>query len=84
MKNTVSTPKEASIGDISHQLKQREAELSLINSLQKAIVDRKGMQDIYELVGDRIRNLFDAQGALVCTFDYEKNLEIFNYVFEDE
>lgn len=83
MKNTVSTPKEANIGDVSHQLKQREAELSLINSLQEAIVDRKGMQDIYELVGDRIRNLFDAQVAVVCTFDYEKRLEIFHYVFED-
>ncbi|CAN5149702.1 hypothetical protein BH23BAC2_BH23BAC2_16670 [soil metagenome] len=83
MKNTASTPKEANIGDVSHQLKQREAELSLINSLQEAIVDRKGMQDIYELVGDRIRNLFDAQVAVVCTFDYEKRLEIFHYVFED-
>ncbi len=83
MKNTVSTSKETNIRDVNQMLKQREAELSLINSLQEAIVDGRTMQEIYELVGDRIRNLFDAQVAAVCTFDYEKRLEIFHYVFED-
>ena len=83
MKNTASIKNKTKFDDVSHQLKQREAELSLINSLQEAIVDGRGMQEIYDLVGDRIRNLFDAQGALVCTFDYEKKLEIFHYVFED-
>lgn len=83
MKNTVALNKEARLKEINYQLKQREAELSLINSLQEAVVEGRGMQGIYDLVGDRIQNLFDAQAVLVCTFDYEKNIEIFHYVFED-
>ncbi len=83
MKNPASNHQKTKLEDVTQQLKQREAELSLINSLQAAIVDRRGMQEIYELVGNRIRYLFDAQVVLVCSFDYERSTEIFHYLFED-
>ena len=43
------------------QLRQRETELSLINSVQQAIMSEMDLQQIYDLVGDKIRELFNAQ-----------------------
>ncbi len=33
------------------------------------------MQGIYDLVGDKIRDLFDAQAVSMCTFNYKKSKE---------
>ena len=37
------------------------------------------MQAIYDLVGDRIRDTFDAQGVIIATFDHESDTEHFRY-----
>ena len=37
------------------------------------------MQGIYDLVGDRVRNVFDAQAVLIATFNYEAGTEHFQY-----
>ena len=68
---------------LRHQLKQREAELSLLNSIQEAINKEVGMQGIYNMVGDKIRDLFDAQVVGIYTIDHEKQIEIFNFLYED-
>ncbi|HBY70570.1 MAG TPA: hypothetical protein DEG69_24120, partial [Flavobacteriaceae bacterium] len=65
---------------LTHQLKQREAELSLLNSIQEAINKEVGMQGIYNMVGDKIRDLFDAQVVGIYTIDHEKQIEIFNFL----
>lgn len=65
------------------QLKQREAELSLINSVQQAIMAEMDLQEIYDLVGDKIRELFNAQVVGIYTIDQDKNTEYFNYLYED-
>ena len=37
------------------------------------------MQAIYDLVGDKIRDIFDAQAVIIATFDHENKTETHNY-----
>lgn len=69
--------------ELQEKLEEREAELSVINSVQEALVEEMDMQDIYDLVGGKIQELFDAQVVLICTFDHDKGLEHFHYRYED-
>lgn len=71
------------VDEVAKKLKQRNAELAVINSVQQGLVAEMGMQDIYDLVGDKIRNLFDAQVTGIYTFDEDAGLEHFQYLFED-
>ncbi|NBC02726.1 MAG: GAF domain-containing protein [Bacteroidetes bacterium] len=66
-----------------NETEQRNAELAVINSVQQGLVAEMDLQGIYDLVGDRIRDLFDAQVAMICTFDHESGKEIFQYQYED-
>ncbi|MGH8163542.1 MAG: GAF domain-containing protein, partial [Rhodanobacteraceae bacterium] len=43
------------------ETRQRNAELALINSVQEALAGELELQAIYDAVGDRIRDVFDAQ-----------------------
>jgi PAS domain S-box-containing protein len=58
---------------------QHAVELSIINSIQNAIVSKQDLQTIYDLVGDKIREVFDAQVTIITTFDLEAELQYFNY-----
>jgi GAF domain-containing protein len=69
--------------DVSAQLAQREAELAVINSVQQGLLASLGLDEIYELVGDRLRDLFDAQVTGIYTFDLDEGVEYFQYLFED-
>lgn len=87
LKNTPISNKDK---DISITLKeslqlldQRNAELAVISSVQEGLAADMDMQGIYDLVGDQIRKLFDAQVAAVATFNFENNTEEFQYIFED-
>ena len=66
-----------------HESEQRNAELALINSVQQGLVAEMDMQGIYDLVGEKVKDLFDSQVTVIASFDHEKHTEIFNYVFED-
>ena len=44
-----------------HETRQRNAELALINGVQEAIAGELDPQAIYDAVGERIRDVFDAQ-----------------------
>src|SRR5205085_5556101 len=44
-----------------HETRQRNAELALINGVQEAIAGELDSQAIYDTLGDRIHELFDAQ-----------------------
>ena len=44
-----------------HETRQRNAELALINSVQDAIAGELDLQAIYDAVGDKIQEIFDAQ-----------------------
>ena len=64
------------------ETEQRAAELAIINSVQQALAAKLDLQGIYDLVGDKIRDIFDAQAVLVGSFDHERGVETFNYGFE--
>ena len=46
-----------------HETRQRNAELALINSVQEALAGELDLQAIYDIVGDKIQEIFDAQGV---------------------
>ena len=65
-----------------HETRQRNAELALINSVQAAIAGELDPQAIYDLVGDRIQEIFDAQVVDIGIFDFEAGLAHFPYIIE--
>ncbi|HBX66700.1 MAG TPA: hypothetical protein DEG32_11280, partial [Balneolaceae bacterium] len=65
------------------ETEQRNAELAVINSVQQGLVAEMDLQGIYDLVGDKIRDLFDSQVTVIAEFDVENKIEHFHYVFED-
>jgi PAS domain S-box-containing protein len=64
------------------ETRQRNAELALINSVQEALAGELEMQAIYDVVGDRIQEIFDAQGTSISVFDETTGLVSFPYVIE--
>jgi GAF domain-containing protein/CheY-like chemotaxis protein len=65
------------------ETEQRAAELSIINSVQTGLASNLEMQAIYDLVGDKIREIFDAQGAGIAIVDREREVVMLKYLFED-
>ena len=52
-----------------HETRQRNAELALINSVQSAIAGELDPQAIYDLVGDKLQEVFDAQVVSISVYD---------------
>ncbi len=65
-----------------NETKQRTGELAVINSVQEGLVREMDMQAIYEIVGDRLCNLFNIQTVVIRTFDHETGLEYWQYAKE--
>jgi PAS domain S-box-containing protein len=65
-----------------HETRQRNAELALINSVQDAIAGELDTQAIYDAVGDRIRDVFDAQTVVIATLDDVSELVHYRYIIE--
>lgn len=65
------------------ETEQRTAELAVINNVQDGLVREIDTQGIYDLVGDRLRELFSAQAVIIASFDLATKTEHFNYVFEN-
>ena len=61
---------------------QRAAELAIINSVQAGLASQLDMQAIYELVGEKIRGIFDANTEVLATLDVAKNLMYRHYTIE--
>jgi signal transduction histidine kinase len=61
---------------------QRAAELAIINSVQAGLASQLDIQAIYELVGEKIRDIFDANTVVLATFDLDKNLMYRHYTIE--
>ncbi|MEP7322091.1 MAG: GAF domain-containing protein [Saprospiraceae bacterium] len=66
-----------------NETEQRTAELAVINSVQEGLARELDMQGIYDLIGDRIQKLFNAQAVIIATLDIDNKTEYFNYVFEN-
>jgi GAF domain-containing protein/CheY-like chemotaxis protein len=65
------------------ETEQRTAELAVINSVQEGLAKELDINSIYDLVGNKIREVFDAQAVIIATFDHELGTEKFNYLFEN-
>ncbi len=65
-----------------HETRQRNAELALINSVQEALAGELEMQAIYDIVGDKIQEIFDAQVVDIAIFDFAAGLTRFPYAIE--
>jgi PAS domain S-box-containing protein len=65
-----------------HETRRRNAELALINSVQAAIAGELDPQAIYDLVGDKLQEVFDAQVVSISVYDEASALLTFPYVIE--
>src|SRR6185312_13067945 len=65
-----------------HETRQRNAELALINGVQEAIAGELETQAIYDAVGDKIRDVFDAQAVGISMFDATSGLMHDRYFIE--
>jgi GAF domain-containing protein len=64
------------------ETEQRAAELAIINSVQTALASQMDLQAIYELVGEKVREIFDANTVVLATFDEENDIIYRHYIFE--
>ncbi len=55
--------------ELEQIIAQRDAELAIINSVQQGLASRLEVQAIYDLVGDKIRDIFNAQVVMISTYD---------------
>ena len=59
--------------------RQRAAELAVINSVGQALAKQLDFQGVIDLVGDKVREVFEAQGAYIALYDRDANLISFPY-----
>jgi GAF domain-containing protein len=64
------------------ETRQRNAELALINSVQSALAGELELQAIYDVVGDKIQEVFDAQVVDIGIYDASTGLIHFPYTIE--
>src|SRR4029078_9880007 len=64
------------------ETEQRTAELSVINSVQEGLAKELDIQGIYELVGEKIRGIFNAQVIDIVTYDKRTQLIEDRYGYE--
>ena len=61
---------------------ERAAELAIINSVQEGLAQNLDMQAMYDLVGDKIREIFDAQVTDIAIYDTAAGTMSFPYTIE--
>jgi GAF domain-containing protein len=64
------------------ETRQRNAELALINSVQEALAGELELQAIYDVVGDKLQEVFDAQVVDIGMYDETTGLIHFPYTIE--
>lgn len=68
--------------EFEQELAQRDAELAIINSVQQGLASRLEVQAIYDLVGDKIRDIFNAQVVMISTYDPQTDTIEHRYAIE--
>ena len=64
------------------ETRQRNAELALINAVQRGLAEKLDTQSMYDLVGDRLQELFDAQVVDIGILDRDAGVIHFPYAIE--
>ncbi|HEY1090188.1 MAG TPA: GAF domain-containing protein, partial [Burkholderiaceae bacterium] len=65
------------------ETEQRNSELAIINSVQAGLVAKLDMQGIHDLIGDKIREIFDAQVVTISLYDASHGLLDHVYAIEN-
>ncbi len=60
----------------------RAAELAIINGVQAGLANKLDARSICELVGEKLRELFDSQSISIAGFDTQANLRHYHYILE--
>ena len=63
-------------------LAQRANELAIVNSVQSGLAAQLDIQAIFDLVGDKVRDTFNAQVVAILTHDRKTNLAHWRYIME--
>ena len=66
----------------SDGLEQRAVELALINRVQEGLSSNYEMQAIYDLVGDKLRDTFNAQVVMISQYDPQTDKIYHHYAIE--
>ncbi len=61
---------------------ERAAELAIINSVQQGLAEKLDMQAMYDLVGNKIQAIFDAQVVDIGIYDYDNQVTRYPYSIE--
>jgi GAF domain-containing protein len=64
------------------ETEQRAAELAIINSVQEGLASKLDVLAIYELVGNKIQDIFDAQVAQITIYDNAREMSHTTYYIE--
>jgi signal transduction histidine kinase/CheY-like chemotaxis protein len=64
------------------QTDARAAELAVINGVQNGLANKLEAAAIYELVGEKLRELFDSQAISIVEFDAERDIRHYHYLHE--
>ncbi|HXQ39236.1 MAG TPA: GAF domain-containing protein, partial [Anaerolineales bacterium] len=64
------------------ETEQRAAELAIINSVQAGLASKLEMRAIYELVGEKVREIFNADTTYINTYD-KKEQSIYSQYYVD-
>ncbi len=78
-----TNPNKLHLQTTENALAKRNAELTLLSSIQSALIAQKEMQFIFDLVGDQLHAMFEGNVVSIATFDQEAGIEFFQYHFED-
>src|SRR5512147_820815 len=76
-----ATPKNAPIS-LEQQLLQRESELAILNSVQEGLASKLDIQEIYKLVGDKVREIFKTDTTYIIRYDPKKKFVYSHYYVE--
>jgi signal transduction histidine kinase/ActR/RegA family two-component response regulator len=64
------------------EAEQRASELAVINNVQLGLANKLDPHEIYALVGERLRDLFDSQSISIASFDHAAGTRHFEVLFE--
>jgi GAF domain-containing protein len=64
-----------------HELQQRATELEIINSVQQGLSSKLDVETIYELVGEKVRRIFNTQAVVISFYDPKSESAAFPYMY---
>ncbi len=80
--NRANNKSNTRIKTLEKSLKQRQAELDLLNAVQSALAEKQDLQAIYDLVGDKLGYIFDASIVAITEFDADHDISSVRYLMD--